>query len=146
MTTKEYLSQLERLDRQIQNKLSEITQLRAMATSVTITQKEVDVQTSGDKDRLGSAVAKIYDLEKETDDLVDELIRKRRKIIGQIDSLENVDMYHVLSERYVARKDWNTICTDMHYAFRSMMTLHGKALKEFERLYGNGYLEKESTK
>ena len=84
MDTKQYLGQIERLDRMIQNKLSEIAQLKHMATSITAAPKEVNVQVSSGKDRLGNTVAKLIDLEKETDRLVDEYIDKRKRIIEQI--------------------------------------------------------------
>ena len=79
MTTKSYLGQIERLDRMIQNKLSEIYQLKTMACSVTISNDSERVQTSRDKDRIGSTVAKIVDLERETNNIIDNFIKKRKK-------------------------------------------------------------------
>lgn len=140
-TTKEYLGQIERLDRMIQNKLSEISQLRHISTSVTIAPKDVNVQTSPDQDKLGATVSKIFDLERETDELVDAYIDRRKKIISQIDSMSDTKMYHVLSERYVIHKDLNRIAVEMGYSFKQICRIHGKALAEFERMYGNEYLE-----
>lgn len=141
MDTKTYLHQIERLNRMIQNKLSEIAQLKHIATSITIAPKEVNVQTSSDKDRIGSAVAKLLDLEKETDKLVDDYIDKRKRIIEQIDSIEDTNMYHVLSERYIMRKDLSVIAVEMGYSFKQVCRIHGNALTEFERLYGKEYLK-----
>lgn len=140
MTTKTYLSQIERLDRMIQNKLSEIYQLKTMACSVTVSNDGERVQNSGDKDRMGSAVAKIVDLERETDELVDSFVRKRNRIIEQIDSIENLDFYHVLSMRYVARDTFETISVKTNWSIRKIFSLHGKALLEFEKMYGSEYL------
>lgn len=140
-STKEYLSQIERLDRMIQNKLSEIEQLKNIATSITILPKEVNVQVSSDKDRMGSAIAKLLDLEKETNKMITEYIDKRERIIKQIDSIENTNMYHVLSERYIARKDLSVIAVEMGYSFKQVCRIHGNALMEFERLYGKEYLK-----
>ena len=141
MTTKSYLEQVERLDRMIQNKLSENNQLKHIATSITIAPKEVNVQVSSDKDKMGSAVAKLLDLEKETDRLVDDYIDKRKRIIEQIDSIEDTNMYHVLSERYIMRKDLSVIAVEMGYSFKQVCRIHGNALVEFERLYGKEYLK-----
>lgn len=141
MDTKTYLHQIERLDRMIQNKLSEIEQLKHIATSITIAPKEVNVQTSSDKDRMGSSVAKLLDLEKETDRLVDDYIYKRKRIIEQIDSIGDTNMYHVLSERYIMRKDLSVIAVEMGYSFKQVCRIHGNALVEFERLYGKEYLK-----
>lgn len=141
MTTKSYLDQVERLDRMIQNKLYEINKLKNIATSITIAPKEVNVQVSSDKDRMGSAVAKLLDLEKETENLVDDYINKRKRIIEQIDNIENTNMYHVLSERYIMRKDLSVIAVEMGYSFKQVCRIHGNSLVEFERLYGKEYLK-----
>ena len=141
MDTKQYLSQIERLDKMIQNKLSEIYQLKTMACSVTVSNEKERVQTSSDNDRLGSTVAKIVDLEKETDMLVDKFIDKRSHIISQIDGLDNIDYYRVLSMRYVARDTFETIAKKTNWSIRRVFSIHGDALKEFEKLYGSEYLK-----
>lgn len=139
METKQYLNQIERLEKQIQNKLSEIYQLKTMACSVTVSKETDRVQTSPDKDRLGSTVAKIVDLEKETDKLVDEFVDKRNHIIGQIDSMENVDYYHILSLRYVSRNTFDDIANKTGWSIRQTFRIHGQALVEFEKEYGAEY-------
>ncbi len=141
MDTKQYLNQISRMDKMIQNKLSEIYKLKTMACSVTVSNDGERVQTSPDKDRLGSTVAKIVDLEKETDDLVDSFINKRKHIIQQIDSLDNTDYYNVLTMRYVGRNTFEEIAKNTNWSVRKVFSIHGEALKEFERLYGNEYLE-----
>lgn len=124
----------------IQNKLSEIYQLKTMACSVSVSNEGERVQNSGDKDKIGSAIARIVDLERETDSLIDNFVRKRKKIIEQIDSIEDVDYYHVLSMRYVARDTFENIAEKTNWSIRKVFSLHGKALLEFERLYGSEYL------
>lgn len=140
MVTKEYLGQLERLDKMIQNKLSEIYQLKTMACSVTVSNDSERVQTSADKDRLGNTIAKIVDLEKETDKLIDSFIDKRNHIIEQIDGIKDVNMYHVLSSRYVSKKTFDEIAAEMNYSRMQINRIHGKALLEFEKRYGWEYL------
>ena len=140
MDTKQYLSQIERLDKMIQNKLSEIYQLKTMVCSVTVSNDSERVKTSSDKDILCKVVSKIVHLEKETDRLVDSFIEKRSHIINQIDGLENVDNYNVLSMRYVARNTFEEIAKKTNWSIRKVFSIHGEALKEFERLYGSEYL------
>lgn len=143
MTTKQYLGQISRLDRMIQNKLSEIYQLKTLACSVTVSSDKERVQTSGDKDRVGGIVAKIYDLERETDALVDKFVDEKKKIIAQIDSIEDENMYHVLSSRYVLRKTFGEIAIEMAYSRTQVDRIHEKALNEFEKRYGEGYMDKK---
>lgn len=140
MTTKSYLSQIERLDKMIQNKLSEIYQLKTMACSVTVSSDKEKVQTSTDKDRLGSTVAKIVDLEKETDELVDKFFEKRKRIIEQIDEMDDSDHYHVLSMRYVGGNIFEDIAKKTNWSIRKVFAVHEKALYEFEKKYGKEYL------
>lgn len=141
MDTKAYLNQIGRLERQIQNKLTEIYQLKTMACSVTVSNDGERVQTSGNKDRLGSVVAKIVDLEHETDELVDNFVSKRKRIIQQIDGIEIDDYYHVLSMRYVGKNTFEDIAKATNWSIRKVFGLHDKALQEFEKLYGAEYLE-----
>lgn len=140
METKQYLNQIERLEKQIQNKLSEIYQLKTMACSVTVSNSDGErVQTSSDKDKMGSTVAKIVDLEKETDRLVDEFVEKRNHIIKQIDNMENVDYYNVLSLRYVSQNTFEDIAKKTNWSIRQTFRIHGQALLEFEKKYGSEY-------
>lgn len=139
--TKQYLSQIGRLEKQIQNKLSEIYQLKAMACSITVSSEKESIRTSVNKDKLGSAVARIVDLEREANELVNSFSEKRQHIIEQIDSIENVDYYHVLSMRYVGQKSFGNIADATHWSIRKVFSLHDKALQEFERLYGHEYIK-----
>lgn len=140
MNTVTYLKQIDRLNRMIQNKLSEIDQLQQMAISITIAPKEVNVKASSDKDKMGNAVAKIVDLESEVNSLVNEYIAKRKQIIQQIDSIKDVNMYHVLAERYIVGKSLNVISVEMNYSYKQIKRIYNSALLEFEKLYGSEYL------
>ena len=135
------MQQITRLEKMIQNKLSEIYRLKTMACSVTILSEKDKVQTSFDKDRLGSTVAKIVDLEGDTDKLVNEFTDKRNHIIQQIDNMSNTDYYNILSLRYVNGNTFEEISKLTTWSIRQVFKLHGKALLEFERLYGKEYLE-----
>lgn len=140
MTTKQYLGQINRLDSMIQNKLTEIYQLKTMVCSVTVSSNKERVQTSGSKDKLGDMVSKIVDLESETDKIIDSFIEKRNKITNQIDQIENTDYYNVLSMRYVSKKTFEDISSATHWSIRKVFMLHDKAILEFEKLYGHEYL------
>lgn len=141
MDTKTYLQQIERLDRKIQNKFAEIEQLKTMATSISVAQKDINVQTFSEKDRMGSAVSKIVDLESEANEIICEFLEKRSIIIHQIDGISDTNMYHILFNRYVMMKDLGTISVEMGYSFKQVCRIHGNALKEFEHLYGERYLK-----
>lgn len=141
MDTKEYLSQVSSLEKKIQNKLTEIYQLKSMVYNVTVYNDRERVQTSSDKDRLGSTVSKIVDMEREIDALVEKFMEKRNHIIGQIEGIEDTKMYHVLFSRYVGGKTFDDIASEMFYSRMQINRLHGKAITEFEKRYGAEYLD-----
>lgn len=141
MTTKDYLNQISRLNRMINNKLTEITQLRELSCSISAIGNEEKVISSSDPDKIGATYAKIDEMERNLDKMIDEYIEKKNLIIGQIDSIENEDCYNILFSRYIEKKTFEVIATEMKYSWRQIIRLHGKALKAFEEKYGNTYLK-----
>ncbi|MGN0378528.1 MAG: hypothetical protein ACI4EU_02960 [Butyrivibrio sp.] len=142
MTTKKYLSQISRLNRMINNKLSEIAELRSLSMSISAIQTGERVQTSPEPDRIGSNLAKIDELERKTDELIDDYVNKRDLIISQIDGIDNELFYDILFSRYIEKKPIEEIAVKISYSYRNTKRLHNRALKEFEQKYGNTYLEK----
>ena len=104
MDTKTYLQQISRLDRMINNKLSEIQQFRELARSVSAVKNEERVKTSPNFDKMGSTYCKIEKMEKELDDLIDTYVDKKNLIVSQIDGIDNETYYHILFARYVEKK------------------------------------------
>lgn len=140
MTTKEYLGQISRLNRMINNKLTEIAQLKDMVVSISAPQSGERVQTTQNFDKIGTKYAKIDEMERKIDGMVDELVDKKEKIIQQIDSMEDENTYNILFARYIEKKTFEVIATEMKYSWRQVVRLHGTALKQFEKKYGEVYL------
>lgn len=143
MTTKEYLGQISRLNRMINNKLTEIAQLKDMVASISAPQSGERVQTTPNFDKIGTRYAKIDEMERKIDGMVDELVDKKEKIIQQIDSMEDENTYNILFARYIEKKTFEVIATEMKYSWRQVVRLHGTALKQFEKKYGEGYLNEQ---
>ena len=139
MDTKTYLQQISRLDRMINNKLSEIQQFRELARSVSAVKNEERVKTSPNFDKMGSTDCKIEKMEKELDDLIDTYVDKKNLIVSQIDGIDNETYYHILFARYVEKKTFEKIADEMTYSWRQTIRIHGRALQEFEKLYGKTY-------
>ena len=139
MDTKQYLQQIERLDKMIQNKLSEIYQLKTMACSVTISNDSERVQTSSDKDRLGSTVAKIVDLEKETDMLIDRFVDLKKEIMIIISMVKSERHREILSKKYLELKSIYEIAEELGITDRGCKKAHKKALDEFEKIKNTIY-------
>lgn len=145
MTTKEYLGQISRLNRMINNKLTEIAQLKDMVVSISAPQSGERVQTTPNFDKIGTKYAKIDEMERKIDGMVDELVDKKEKIIQQIDSMEDENTYNILFARYIEKKTFEVIATEMKYSWRQVVRLHGTALKQFEKKYGEGYLNEQNV-
>ena len=82
MDTKQYLSQISRLNRQIQNKLSEISQLRDLSMGIRAISNEERVQTTPNFDKIGTSIAKIDEMERNLDKMIDEYVEKKNVIIS----------------------------------------------------------------
>lgn len=140
MDTKSYLNQISLLDRKINNKLSELSQLKDLACSLSAVENKERVKSSPDFDLIGKKYAKIDELERTINNLVDEFVDKKAKIISQIDGIEQECYYQVLFARYIEKKTFEKIADEMNYSFRNITRIHGKALREFEKKYGQEYL------
>lgn len=140
MKTKDYLSQVSRLNKMINNKLSEIHQLRELSVSISAIGNDEKVQTSPNFDKIGTTVAKIDEMENNLDKMIDEYLVKRERIIAQIDTMEEESVYQILFSRYIEKKTFEKIATEMKYSWRQIVRLHGKALQQFEKKYGEEYL------
>lgn len=96
--------------------------------------------TTPNFDRIGTKQAKIDEMERKIDSLVDDYIIKRDQIVSQIDSMEDENVYNVLFSKYIEKKTFEVIATEMNYSWRQTIRLHGIALKKFEQKYGATYL------
>lgn len=140
MTTKQYLSQIGRYERMIDDKLTELYRLRQIASSISISVSDDKIMSSGSQDKMGDAVAKIVDLEKSVEDTITKYTETRQKIIMQIDNMPDINAYSVLFNRYVANKSFEKIADSIGYSVRQTIRIHGIALQEFEKIYGSEYL------
>lgn len=140
MTTKQYLSQIGRYERMIDDKLTELYRLRQIASSISISVSDDKIMSSGSQDKMGDAVAKIVDLEKSVEDTITKYTETRQKIIMQIDNMPDINVYSVLFNRYVANKSFEKIADSIGYSVRQTIRIHGIALQEFEKIYGSEYL------
>ena len=150
MTAEKFLQQIERADRVIDNKLSEIYRLRCLATRITVPTDREAIQTSGVSDKVGNTVAKIIDLENEIDDLIDEYIDVRQRCIKVVEALSDPLQYTVIHKHYVQYKSFVEIAEEENYTYQWILRVHNKALKEiseilkkktddFERVYESLY-------
>lgn len=140
MKAKEYLRQVEKLDTIIKNKLIEQRQWKDVAYSITAQMGGERVQSSGDQQRMATAIEKYLDIEKEIDAYIDRLVDKKNEIISVIEQLEKEE-YDVLHMRYIQHLSYQDIATikDRHYGWCT--TVHGRALASVQKI-----LDEKATK
>ena len=142
MTTKDYLKQLARFESLIERKKNEVTRLDIMAHSIkSPTYDPNKVQSSLEGDKLSSTVVMLIEAEKQVRSLMDLYLQKRQYIISQIDAIPDHTSYIILYDKYVEHKSNCEIAYNLKYSERWVKKAHAKAIKEFETLYGEEYLD-----
>ena len=150
MTAKEYLRQLPLFDMKIQQKVNERNDLMLMATCTgSLGMDPNKVQTSIAGDKMSEAVSKYVDKEAEINQMIDEYVDLKDKIINEIHQLTDVRYVELLYLRYVPDVQTHRVkrleeiaCimkrTDGEpYSFDHIARLHGQALEDFgEKVLG----------
>ena len=144
MTTEEYFNSIQTYEKRIEIKTMELCRLKTMSNNVRKSNLDERVQNNTQsKDSVGDAVAKIIDLEKNVDSVVDEFIRKRNEIIKKLDGIKNVQYYQVLSLKYINNKTYKEIAELLGCSIMQINRIRQKAILEFEKMYGNDYIDIE---
>lgn len=135
MNAKQYLRRIRFLDKTINAKLEQIMVHRSLAAKVTSALQECPQFRSGyHEDRLANIVAKIVDLEEQLQKDLEEYINLKKKVIMQINSMEDGRLKLVLYHRYLNQKTWEDIACDLNCSTQWVHALHGQALREFEKI------------
>lgn len=131
---KEYLGQVRLLDELIQNKAVEAYQLRCLATSCTAPTDREPMGSGGVSDRVGNIVAKLVDLENETNRIIDQYIDLKQEVIQVIESVKNPLWYTILHKYYIQYKTFVQIADEEGYAYPYVCEIHGKAIAEVQKI------------
>jgi DNA-directed RNA polymerase specialized sigma24 family protein len=129
LNTKEYLSQVKKLDAQIKNKLIEKQQWKDIALGITANMDGERVQSSGKKSKMADAVDKLVDAEKEIDDLIDKLIDIKKEVIQTIEQLESPLQYDVLHLHYIQFLSYQEIADKYGKSYDCIKQLHKRAVR-----------------
>jgi len=135
MTARKYLEQIRNCDIHINNMLEELQRLRDFQKKITSTLRMDAVSGgSGDKDKIGSVVAKIVDLDREINMSIDDYVNMKREIRLTIEKVSDPDQLEVLYKRYFLYKSFETIADEMHMTYRNACYIHGRALQSVEAI------------
>ena len=133
IATIKYLKRYSAQEARIGALLEQIAGLREQLTTCT---QRLSGQPRGSRsgDSLSSAIAKIEELEGYLDERIDESLALKKEIVERIEAVENDEHRTILYLRYINLKTWEQIATNMGYDVSWLHRLHGKALREAEKL------------
>lgn len=126
---KDFLRQLKKLDKMIENKLIEKEQWRSIATGTTAQMGSERVQSSGSQQKMADAVGRYIDIEKDIDECIDKLIDAKKDVISVIEQLNTTD-YDLLHKVYVQFMSLYDVAELYGKTYSWVTTVHGRALKK----------------
>ena len=143
MTPKEYLSQASDIRMQIYHIRLRCEELRAKLDYHPLQLDDSGASKASVTDRVGDSLAELCDWDKEYEDQVCELKKVLDEISGKINQMPNKRYAELLRWRYLEENKkepsrlnpWITVAYKMDLANeRVAITLHGRALEEFEKI------------
>lgn len=138
LTAKQYLSQLEVIDIQINQDIERLEEMKASATSVGAIDYSKDrVQTSAIGDKLCSDVVRYTELDAHINAQIDKFVDAKEQIIREIRELRDIKYIQVLYKVYVQFKSIRIAATEMKHSYRYVIQVHNAALNAFEEMHKN---------
>jgi len=139
MNAKEYLSQAIWLDQMIDSKLEQLATLKSLSMKVTTSFTQEKISGGNiEKSKMENTIVKVIDLEHEINEDIDRFVDLKRDIQDTINKMENINYQLLLEMRYLSGKNWEEIAEQLNYNNRTVFKVHGRALKQFERIRANG--------
>lgn len=133
MKAKDFLTQLKKLDKMIENKMIECAQWRYIAAGTTAQMGGERVQSSGSQQKMADAVDKYVDIENEIDNFIDKLIDKKKDVISVIEHL-NATEYDILHKVYVQYFTLDEVAEMYEKTYSWATTVHGRALRNVQKI------------
>ena len=144
MTAKEYLSRASDIRMQIYHIRLRCEELRAKLDYHPLQLDDSGASKASVTDRVGDSLAELCDWDKEYEDQVCELKKALDEISFKINQMPNKRYAELLRWRYLEENKkepsrlnpWITVAYKMDLANeRVAITLHGRALAEFEKIF-----------
>lgn len=128
------LKDIRSINKMIEELNLQIKELYSKMTSTTITPKEVNVQSSGNPDPLGDAMAVYVEYEKQLQDYQLELCKKKMIAIKVIKEM-SIDCQTIIILKYFKGKTIDKISEEIGYSWRWTWEKTHEAEQEFIGIY-----------
>lgn len=143
MKAKEFLRQIQKADRMIENKLIEKEQWKSVALGTTahiqtakiggVVQGLDRVQQSGSQNKMADAVERYIDIETEIDEYIDKLVELKKDVISVIEQLDIVE-YDLLHKVYVQGIELYDVTNYYDKSYSWVTTIHGRAINNVQKI------------
>ena len=133
MKAKEYLLQISKIDRLVENKIAELEHWQAIATGTTTFSDGDRVQSTGNKYKMEDAIIKCIEISNDLNEQIDRLVDTRKEVISTIEQLKPSE-YDVLHKIYVQNKDFQEIATAKKMSYSWVTSKHGRALASLQKI------------
>ncbi|WP_413523331.1 hypothetical protein [Lactococcus raffinolactis] len=133
MAPKEYLKQIDGMNRYIEQLISEVNELRTLSTSITSVQygDRITSSTKNQEAPFVRCVMRIASLEEKINREIDRLVDLKLAVSDAIDLLDDINERILLRARYLNNKSWEEIASQLKYSLRSTHRIHINALQHF---------------
>lgn len=129
---KEFLKQVQKIDRLIDNKIAERNQWISKATSTVASSSGERVQTSGNPYKMENAIINYLGLTEEIDKIIAELAAKKADVIKMIELLPPIE-YDVLHKIYIQYKTLQDVADDYDKTYSWATTIQGRAMQHLQK-------------
>jgi hypothetical protein len=130
---KRYLERIRKLDKLIDRKLDKAARLKSLATKITPTMSESG-GGGGNPDKIGAAMDRWIDLEKEINRDIDQLVDMQAEAYELLYKISNQEYYDVLEMHYMQYLTFEQIGAKKGCSRRWAEKLHGRALEVFGKI------------
>ena len=132
MTAKEYLRHIRDAESDLRSAEMDYQRARDDVMNLKAIEYDKDKVSNSHIGDLSDAIAALEKYAERVNAKWDELVVMREEAKAQIEQIADGRYREVLHRRYLQGESWEYIAVGMGYAFRTVLWLHGKALKQFE--------------
>lgn len=143
MEAREFLKQVKKLDRIIENKLIEKEQMKAMASSVTSGSTSITVngvlhsmervQASANPQKMADAINRYIDIEEEINQCIDKLLEVKKDVCSVIEQLKTPE-YDLLHKVYIQHIELWDAADKCEKSYAWAKATHRRALNNVQRI------------
>ena len=129
----DYLEQIDAYESKIENKISEIQRLEALATNISPHLSDAKVSSTLNPHRLQDVWVRLMEARSELLDEVDELVALRTEIVKTLELLPHAE-YNVLYKIYISRYTVQQVADKNNYTRQAIYDIRDRGLKKLQKI------------